>query len=477
MRAARRSFSVLPACWLVSAIHSLPLLACGSDSNSELDTPSGAAPQPEIVSLSRTGHDRFYGVTYDESGAIYAVGQITNSTAPDADTSLLLAKFTASGQRDPSFGSNGFVTRNVSPGRSGELFRGIVVQSSGKIVVSGSAEHLGLADARDRDIAVQRFNPDGTVDDTFGANGTVRIDLSTGAANGTGFSADSAWGLARYDDDRLVISGSRLRDGGLDTDFVLLRLTSEGVTDRTFGTDGVFSLDTQLGGASNDASPRNVTLLPNGAGLIGAGSQPLPGGGAAPVLYKLSDAGVLDTTFGDNGVFRPSVLAEHTEFYGTAVQPTADGGYKLVTTGSGREPGNATADLVSLRVSADGVLDPSYGNAGLVRVDIGGFADDSGALGVLPDGRILLVGGGGRSASNGDALAMLLSADGAPDQSFAAGGVRTFDLGGSADFFWGLALSKDASTAAIVGLEGVGTAPAPSSDNDEAALLLLPLAE
>lgn len=481
MGAARLFHSLSLLVWSSSAV-----LACSRDSSngpdrgvdgglsSEGGAQAPAAPKPQILTLSRAGHDRFYGATYAPSGALYAVGQVTNSTDADADISLLVAKFTAAGELDSRFGSSGVVTRNVSPGRSGELFRGIVVQSSGKIVVAGTAEHLGRADARDRDIEVQRFNPDGTVDDTFGANGTWRIDLSVGMVNGTGFSTDSAWGLLRYDDDRLLISGSMVRNGGLDTDFVLLRLTPEGAPDPTFGMGGGFALDTQVDGASNDASPRNVTLLPNGAGLIGIGAQPLPGGGTGPVLYKVSDAGVLDTSFGDNGIFSQSPL-EQLELDAAAVQPTADGGYKLVLIGSGRELASDNWDLVSLRLTSDGVLDPSYGKDGLVRVDIGGFEDEARELRVLPDGRILLVGGGRRSAADADGLAMLLSADGTPDESFAPGGLRTFDLGGPADFFWGLALSQDASTAAIAGFKGVGSTPASASNNDDAALLLLPL--
>ena len=478
MRTSRRSFGTLALLvWSASLA-----VACDGDSASEIapstSSPSeeaAGAPQAEIVQLSRVGQDRLYGVTRDESGASYAVGQITNSAAANADTSLLIAKFTAAGELDPSFGGIGFVTRNVTPGTNGELFRSIVVQSSGKIVVAGTAEHLGRADARDRDIAVLRFNPDGTVDDRFGANGIVRIDLSTGVANGTEFSADGAWGMVRYDDDRLVISGRAVRDGKLGTELVLARLTPDGGSDRSFGTNGVFLLDMQVTGASGSANPGDVTLLPDGAGLIGTGVQSLPDGGSAPVLYKVSDDGVLDTSFGNNGVFNQSVLTAQTELYAVAVQPTADGGYKLVTAGFGRELESETTDLLSLRLTSDGALDPSYGNAGLVLADIGGFADDSRKLGVLSDGRILLVGGGGLGSSGADGLAMLLTADGAPDTSFAPGGFRTFDLGGPADFFWDLALSRDASTAVIVGFEGVGSAPASATDNDDAALLLLPL--
>jgi uncharacterized delta-60 repeat protein len=436
-----------------------------------------ATAKPEVLTLSATGHDRFYGVSYDDSDALYAVGQLTSSTDANADTELLLAKFTAQGKLDPSFGNGGVVVHNVAVGTNGELFRGVVVQSTGKVVVSGAVEHVGADDARDRDIAALRFNPEGTLDTTFGADGTAIFDLSTGVANDTAFSADSAWGIVRYDDDRLVISGGKVREGNLDTDFVLLRLTPDGAPDPTFGSDGVFSLDTQFDGVSNNASPRNVTLLPDGSGLIGAGYRPVAGADTAPVLYKVTDDGVLDTTFGTDGVFSERVLSEQTECYAAAVQPTADGGYNLVTTGYGRELDSETTDLVSLRVSSNGVRDLTYGTDGLVRVDVGGFGDNSRKLAVLPDGRILLVGGGRLTSADVDGVVMVLTRDGAPDTSFSSSGFRTFDLGGPADFFWGLALSRDAKTAAIAGIRGVGTTPPSPYDNDDAALLLLPLPE
>jgi uncharacterized delta-60 repeat protein len=448
-----------------------------SDSTTSPTTKGGAdtTVKPEILTISPTGHDRFYGVAYDPSGAIYAVGQLTSSTDANADTQLLLAKFTAQGKLDTSFGNAGVVVKNVAVGTNGELFRGIVVQSTGKVVVSGSVEHVGADDPRDRDIAALRFNADGTLDSSFGTDGTAIFDLSPGVVNDTAYLADSAWGIVRYDDDRLVISGGKVRDGALDTDFVLLRLTADGAADTTFGTDGIFSLDTQFDGVNNNASPRNVTLLPDGGGLIGAGYRPVPGADTGPVLYKVTDDGILDTTFGVDGVFSERPLTEQTECYAAAVQPTADGGYNLVTTGYGRELDSETTDLVSLRVSSDGVRDLTYGTDGLVRVDIGGFGDNSRKLDVLPDGRILLVGGGRLTSADVDGVAMILTPDGKPDTSFASSGFRTFDLGGPADFFWGLALSPDSKTAAIAGIKGVGTTPPSPYDNDDAALLLLPL--
>jgi uncharacterized delta-60 repeat protein len=426
--------------------------------------------EPIVVRVSATGHDRFYGVTYDALGNIYAVGQVTSSTEATADIATVIAKFKGNGELDTSFGAGGFVSRNVAVGTNGELFRNIVVQTTGKVVAVGTVEHVGAADARDRDVALLRFNPDGTKDTTFGSDGILTLDLSDGVVNGTAFSADSAWGLDRYPDDRLVVSGGRVRDGGTDTDFVLVRLNADGTPDTTFGTDGLFSLDLEVNSASNNASPRNLTILPGTDGIIGGGYQPYPGGDTSPVLYKVTDDGELDVTFGTDGIFRDQLLAEQTETYQAVVQPIDGGGYNLVTTGYGRSTSVETTDIVSLRLTSDGEIDTTYGDSGtgLERIDIGGYGDNSRRLLVLPDGRIVLAGGGRLTSADVDGIVTVLDADGLPDTSFSATGWKAFDLGGPADFLWSVARSPVSNTLAFVGIKGVPTA------NDDAVLLILP---
>jgi uncharacterized delta-60 repeat protein len=128
-----------------------------------------------------------------------------------------------------------------------------------------------------------------------------------------------------------------------------------------------------------------------------------------------------------------------------------------------------------MRLTSAGVLDPTYGTNGVVRIDIGGFADNSRRLLVLPDSRILLVGGGRSTAADVDGVVVRLLPDGQPDPTFSTTGWKTYDLGGPADFFWSVALSPDGKTAAIAGLRGVGNMPMPATSNDDAALMLLPL--
>lgn len=439
-------------------------------------TPSPTV-KPLIVQGSPTGHDRFYGVTYDAQGNIFATGHVASGTDSATDYAALVAKFTPAGALDTTFGNGGIVTRNVAVGTSGELFRAIVVQSTGKIVIAGTIEHAGAADPRDRDIAVLRFNADGTKDTTFGTDGVVALDLSTGLLNGTSYLADSAWGLARYADDRLVISGGQVRSGGTDTDFAIVRLTANGARDATFANNGVFTLDTKNGTTSNNASQRNVIILPGTDGIIGTGYQPVAGADTGPVVFKLLDNGTLDSSFGTAGVFSQAVLAEQAETYAAVVQPTGQGSaYKLVTTGYGRALATETTDLVSLRINANGTLDTTYGTSGLVRIDIGGFGDNSRQLMALPDRRILLAGGGRLTSADVDGLVTILTPDGQPDTTFAPKGWKTFDLGGPADFLWSAALSPDHKTVALAGVKGAGTTP-PAGTNDDAAILLLPLGQ
>lgn len=467
------------------------LSACTAESTDALltDGPHGATPQPDaapipdatmnvaipkatVVPVSPTGPDRFFGVTFDALGNIYATGQVAESTATSADVATVVAKFKPDGTRDDTFGTHGIAIHNVAVGTNGELFRGIVVQSDGKVVTSGTIEHVGASDARDRDVALLRLNTDGTRDTSFGTNGVVTINLSDGMANGMGYVSDVAWGLQRYSDDRLVLSGAQRRAGALDTDFIVARLSKDGVLDDGFGTHGVFALDLLVDGMSNNASARNLTILPGTDGIVAAGYQPVPGRDTEPVVYKITDAGQLDLQFGTQGAFIDYVLDEQAECYAARPQGT-----KLVTTGYGRSLAAETSDILSLRLNADGTLDKSYGQNGLVRIDIAGFGDNSRLLEVLPDNRVLLIGGGRQTASDVDGVVVLLTPDGAPDTSFAPNGWRAFDLGGPADFLWSVALSPNQKTAAIVGVKGVGANPTPAGANDDAALLLLPLGE
>ncbi|MFO0630694.1 MAG: hypothetical protein U0325_34405, partial [Polyangiales bacterium] len=396
----------------------------GTDAASPAD--GGAFPaMPAVVPTSAMGHDRLFGVVWDNAARFYAAGVVADSTDAMADVRTQVRRFLADGSPDMTWGTMGVATRNLATGTNGEVTRGIVVQRSGKVVVLATVEHAGAMDARDRDIALARFNPDGTPDSTFGTNGVVTLDLSDGVLDGTTYVADTAWGLAAYPDDRLVVTGARKRDGATDTDFAVVRLTADGARDATFGTNGVASVDVN----NRSASPRTASVLADGS-IVMAGYM-TDGGVVKPVLFKLTNAGQLDTTFGTGGIYTETVLAVATEAYAARLQGTS-----FVTAGYGRATSMESIDWLSLRISATGTRDLTYGNMGVTRLDRMGFADNARDLVILPDNRVMMVGGGRSTETDSDGMIAVLTANGQLDTTWGTMGRRVFDFGGASDFFW-----------------------------------------
>lgn len=437
------------------------LTGCSGDSDSnETTTATIAEPSQKVLAVSASGHDRLFGVAFDSQGNFFATGSVADSTETTADSKMLVAKFKADGELDTSFGTNGYAIHNAIVGTGGEVARSIVVQSSGKIVIAGTIEHAGAQDARDRDIAVLRLNADGTLDSSFGTNGLVTLDLSEGEVSGTSFVADSFGGLAADSSGRLLIHAAKKRTGATDTDFVLVRLSADGVLDTSFGTAGQSTLDIR----NLSATPKPLLVLPNGQ-ILGTGYM-RDGNVVVPVIYRTDANGQLDTSFGVSGIYSEAVLSSVTEVYSAALQGDA-----LVTVGYGRNNEQENLDFLSLRIKADGTRDKAYGGEGYVRIDAKGFNDNGRNMTALPDGRMLLVGGGRTAEQAVDGMAVVLGVDGSADTNFAEKGTRLFDFGGSTDFLWGAAVSPSGDKAVAIGLKGAGA----EGGNDDAALVIIPL--
>lgn len=416
--------------------------------------------KPTMVALSENGHDRFLGVTHDAQGNIYATGIVTDGTDATADFKMVVAKFLPTGEIDKTFGADGFAIQNVAVGTNGEVARGIVVQSTGKIVIAGTVEHVGAADARDRDIAVVRFNANGTLDTTFGTNGIAILDLSDGELVGTTYIADTQWGLSLHGQDKLIVTGAQKAPGRTDLDFAVVQLEADGKIDTAFGTNGVALVDINQQGAS----PRNALVLADGSFVVTGYTRDVDSI-VSPVMFKLTPTGQLDSTFGVGGIFNQIVLGSVTEAYAATLQGT-----NFVTAGYGRNSMAESLDWISLRIGQSGTLDTAYGENGVAKIDVAGFNDNARSIVTLPDNRLLLVGGGRTTMENSDAMVGILTADGKADTTFGTNGYKMFDLTGASDFFWAADIAPDKKSVAIVGASGV----AMGMGDDDAAILILP---
>ena len=130
------------------------------------------------------------------------------------------------GNLDPTFGVGG-VARGGILGLLNEVFS-VAIQPDGKIVEAGYA-FLSLPEI---DFCVARYNPDGSLDASFGVGGQVVTSFGTSA---------KATAVALAPGGKIVAGGSV--ESTLVVDFALARYDSNGVLDTTFGTGGKTTTD------------------------------------------------------------------------------------------------------------------------------------------------------------------------------------------------------------------------------------------
>ncbi len=443
-----------------SSVTTLEDSSTGSDAS--VSDSGKVEAKPIVVPVSANGHDRFYAITYDAAGNLFAAGTRTETTDAAETVVAIVAKFTGAGVLDSTFGTGGIAPVSlVLPPGNAQVMRGIVVQSTGKIVVATHVTSATGTEPGDRDVAVARLSANGALDTGFGVNGIRNLNLSDPAAATTVF--DAHYGLALAPSDKIVIEAVQKADGRNDTDWAIVRLDADGAVDTTFaaGTANRFVLDI----ATRNANARNVTVLSDGS-IVGSGyyetAETTPV--TRPVLFKVLANGTADTSFGTNGVYEEEVLPLVTEAYGAKLQGTS-----FITAGYGRASTGESIDPISLRISATGVRDLTYGTSGVARVDVNGQPDRGRNLVVLPDNRILIVGAGSTSATTTDAMVWMLTANGQPDTTWGPKGYKLYDFGGPADHFWGATLSPDGKTVAVAGI-----ATATGAD-DDATIFLLPI--
>src|SRR5262245_3374535 len=276
-------------------------------------------------------------------GGIVAVGAAAGASMTGE---FAVARYGTDGVLDPGFDADGMVTTAIAGG--GDEARSVAVQPDGRIVVAGT-------DSRRR-FAVVRYLSDGGLDPSFGGDGIVRTELTTGE--------DIGYDIAIQDDGKIVVVGS----AATGTRFAIVRYRRTGELDRTFGDHGAVLI------ARGDRA-RSVALDRDGR-IVVAGYN-----GWGLTVVRLGQDGRLDASFGGDGIVDRIV----SQIFGlaVAVQPNdkivVAGDYDIFRTGIAR-------------LTRDGGLDPTFGQQGVRRVRFGAGEQNFTGLAVQDDGRILAVG-------------------------------------------------------------------------------------
>jgi uncharacterized delta-60 repeat protein len=412
---------VLPLKFVVVVACLGALAAAAADG--DLDATFGTSGQ--VMTDFRFSTDIANAVAVQPDGKIIVVGTTyTNNDYSEED--FAVARYNADGTLDATFGVDGRVTTDF-PGLAA-VASSVVVQPDGKIVVAGGAFPLFTFLG---EFKLVRYNPDGTLDATFGSGGIVTTDFP-----GQG---SYAFAVALQPDGKIVAAGTQFinfsSDASSNTDFALARYHADGSPDTSFGTGGRVTAD--FDGLNDDVFA--VLVQPDGK-LVAVGSARNAVSDYDFALARFLPNGALDTAFGSGGKVRTDIgLRGFDRAHSAALQP--DG--KVVAAGFAIARSGANENFALARYGANGALDTTFSGDGKVQVDFGSCCQAAQRVLLQADGKIVVVGYPDSESTDSDFLLARLLPNGALDTSFGGGGkVRTSfgDLNGGAR---GAALQAD----------------------------------
>lgn len=302
--------------------------------------------------------DEAYDAAALPDGGIVVVGRTDAAGVQKTDFGIV--RYGPDGIPDPGFGTGGVVRTDVLGG--GDQANAVAVQPDGKIVVAGFATRAGI----DGDLALVRYNADGTLDTGFGAGGLVTTDLGT--------RADDARAVVIQPDGRIVVTGTA------DEDVALARYLPDGTLDPSFGTGGSTITDFGFDDVAN-----GVALSPTGD-IVVAGYTLGAKINRDFLLARYHADGALDTAFGDHGAVKTDV-GGGDDF---AENLTVDAQGRIVLVGRATSP--TILDLALVRYHPDGTPDTSFGTDGILTADFHGRGEFGQDVMLDAEGRIVAAG-------------------------------------------------------------------------------------
>lgn len=334
-------------------------------------------------------------------------GLVANTAHATAGQPGTLDPFWANGS---ALGSGKLIT---AIGTRTDVASTIAVQPDGKVLVAGFCQDIGLC--------AVRYTPEGTLDASFGGNGTLPPVFVPNAAN-------VAPSLALLPDGKFLLTGTCFDLGN--NDFCVFRFNADGSVDSTFATSG--SVITPIG--SGDDRARAMLIQPDGKIVVAGTCNNGVDSDFCAARYLPN--GTLDASFGSGGKVITAFSNSDDVVNVAVLQP--DG--KLVL--AGRCSNGTTDDVCALRYEINGALDVSFGSSGKLITVVGSGYSDARASVLQPDGK-LLIAAQCVTGSKNDFCTLRYQASGTLDTSFGSGGTQVTSVGTGNDFVTAMTLQPD----------------------------------
>jgi uncharacterized delta-60 repeat protein len=323
-------------------------------------------------------------------GKLVLIGSFQANT--NTPTDFIVTRYNPNGTRDMSFGNQGVVTTDFNGGY--DRAWGVALQTDGKIVLAGWA-YTGNSTG----LAVARYNPDGSLDASFG-NGGKKTTVVTGNQEG-------GYAVAIQPDGKIVVAGATIANLFC---YAIVRYLPNGDLDTSFDGDGIVVLTI----SNSVTEPNSILIQPDGKILVG-------GNNFSIILLRFNPDGALDTTFGGTGIVRTTIRKAESC---NELKLQRDG--KILVAGGSWLMSNVI-NFAVLRYNTNGTLDSTFGTGGMVLTQFDNNHEIAYSIAIQPDDKIIAAGTDDQRQY--DTILARYNPDGTLDPAFNGNGTVSNDFG------------------------------------------------
>ncbi len=309
---------------------------------------------------------------------------------------LCFARFNPNGTLDNTFGTSG--TTKVTMGNQSSI--GGMTPRIAIDPVTGKFVAVNSGRAASQDFMVCRLDTAGHLDLSFHSTGYFFVDIL-----GSNTQPDAANALAIDSNSNIYVAGVVGVSPPLDNEFAVIKVTAAGQLDPSFDTDGKAIYNP----TSGNEFAKAILIQPDGKILV-AGSA-----GANTGLFRIDSTGVLDTGFGTGGNLSLA-LSNSSDNMGLAL----DSLDRIVVSTTTSTNFNGVA-----RILPNGTLDASFGTSGTTTFKINNKNSSNCGLQIVSGNKMVMVGSVGNSTGFYDYYICRLDSTGALDLSFNNTGFET----------------------------------------------------